>query len=272
MASGTFREVESFISKFCQLSSYGYKANVNFSSENGKVCVNFMAELGDALPTQPYTVNRPRQEKPSRIKRRQRRKNANLHNEQEAHKASTSFVSEAIDPTLNASPTTSQICVPEPELPILLNELSNKLDDEYSACATSSSEFCNTDVSTVAVQSPELPSPLPNVGQFQAPISCIRQEDGCKNMIYSYYNKYTAICDSCAAFLEDKLKKTPFPHNLCPCCHQESDGPPLSLCAECHDDIMDGGWTKSGWSSWHLDVMKRKIVCISLDFAPRRVL
>ena len=91
-------------------------------------------------------------------------------------------------------------------------------------------------------------------------------------MIFSYYNRYTAICEQCRTYLEDKLKKTPFAHDLCPCCHQQSDSPPLILCAECLQDIDDGGWTESGWGSWHMDELNGRIVCISLDFSPKRIL
>ena len=101
----------------------------------------------------------------------------------------------------------------------------------------------------------------------QSPINCIRHANGCNNVIYSYYNKYTAICDSCLDYLEKKLKMTPFSHKLCPCCHKPSLGTPLSLCAECMDDInSEEGYTESRWVAWHLDRMKNRIVCISLDF------
>ena len=102
---------------------------------------------------------------------------------------------------------------------------------------------------------------------YQSPINCIRQSDGCDNIIYSYYNKYTAICDACLDFMDKKLKSTPFSHQLCPCCHQPSSGPPLSLCSECMDDIYDDeGYAESRWGSWHFDRKKQNIVCISLDF------
>ena len=49
MASIDFYKIESFMSKFCQLSSFGFNSNINFSSENGIISVKFEAELGDTI-------------------------------------------------------------------------------------------------------------------------------------------------------------------------------------------------------------------------------
>lgn len=110
----------------------------------------------------------------------------------------------------------------------------------------------------------------------QIPINCIRHKDdgtvdGCQNVILSYFTRYTAICEDCSKSLEHKLRLTPFSHDLCPCCHEISEGPPLSLCQECLQDIETDGWTESGWGSWHMDKKIGKIVCISLDFHPDRI-
>ena len=69
--------------------------------------------------------------------------------------------------------------------------------------------------------------------QSQTPLNCILYEEGCPNMISSYYSKYTAICNSCSIMLENKLQSTPFSHDLCPCCHEVSGRTPLSLCTDC---------------------------------------
>ena len=100
----------------------------------------------------------------------------------------------------------------------------------------------------------------------QTPVKCIRYSDGCKAIISSYYTEYTAICEPCSTLLKKKLMTTPFPHDLCPCCHQASNGPPLSLCMECLDDIQLDGYTESGYGAWHLDRNTGEIICISLDF------
>ena len=83
----------------------------------------------------------------------------------------------------------------------------------------------------------------------QLPIFCIRHENGCQNIITSYYTKYTAICDDCLEFLENKLKTTPFCHSLCPCCHHPSGGSPFSLCSEFLVDLEDYGWIEMGGGS-----------------------
>ena len=119
-----------------------------------------------------------------------------------------------------------------------------------------SSETCTT----------ELNDDEENVAIKQCPINCIRQENGCQNIVKSYYNKYTAICNSCILVMEEKLKLTPFPHNLCPCCHQPSGSVPLSLCSECLEDIHQDGWTESGHGAWHLDPTNGRIRCIYLNF------
>ena len=86
-------------------------------------------------------------------------------------------------------------------------------------------------------------------------------------MVMTYFNRYTAICDTCSALMSMKLRTSPYPHNLCPCCHQQLlDDPPLSLCADCMQDIVQDGYAESPWGSWHLDGSTGKIVCIALDF------
>ena len=110
---------------------------------------------------------------------------------------------------------------------------------------------------------PSFPCSPANALSNQVPINCIRAENGCPNLITSYYNRYTAICATCENFLEEKLKSTPFSHSLCPCCHKPTEVL-LSLCSECLIDIEDDGWVETGWGSWHLDRKLGKIVCISL--------
>ena len=100
----------------------------------------------------------------------------------------------------------------------------------------------------------------------QTPINCILQGDGCPNLLTSYYSKYTAICPSCQAFIENKLLSSPFSQHLCPCCHQASNGTPYSLCSECLESIQEDGYADSSWGSWHLERTTGKILCIGLDF------
>ena len=80
------------------------------------------------------------------------------------------------------------------------------------------------------------------------------------------FNKYTAICASCQVSMENKLQSSPFPPNLCPCCHQASNGLPYSLCSECLESIHEDGYADSSWGSWHLNRSTGQILCIGLDF------
>ena len=100
----------------------------------------------------------------------------------------------------------------------------------------------------------------------QVPVNCIRYENGCRKIIRSYYTEYTPICEPCTTFLKRKLKTTPYSHWICPCCHQATNGPPLTLCRECMQYIQSDGWTESGFGSWHLDRITGEVICISLDF------
>ena len=81
---------------------------------------------------------------------------------------------------------------------------------------------------------------------LQTPINCILKDDGCPNILNTYFNKYTAICSSCQDFLEKKLKSSPFSPDLCPCCHQNSNGAQYSLCSECLESIQDDGYAELG--------------------------
>ena len=128
--------------------------------------------------------------------------------------------------------------------------------------STSSLETCLVPIETSSVETQTEPYYTPS----QTPIPCIRNEDGCRNVIYSYFNKYTAISVSCSRFLYDKLQATPYPHSLCLCYHNPSEGKPLSFCTECMDDLHQDGWIETGRGSWHLDRNNGNIVCISLDF------
>ena len=85
-------------------------------------------------------------------------------------------------------------------------------------------------------------------------------------MVSAYFNRYTAICETCVSYMDMKLKKTPYAHDLCPCCHETSGGSSLSLCSECLEEIQQDGYAESRWGSWHLDETTGKIVCIRLDF------
>ena len=70
-------EISSFTTKFAQLSSCGFRANLNFSCSEGKILVNLNAELGCADFTAPEPPSAPfsfRHVKPGKVRRRQRRR------------------------------------------------------------------------------------------------------------------------------------------------------------------------------------------------------
>ena len=100
---------------------------------------------------------------------------------------------------------------------------------------------------------------------LKPPISCVRQDYGCRNLVENYYDKYTAICSDCSKLLETHLKSSSFGQNLCPCCREESGGNAYSLCKECLEDVDSLGFVNSGWGAWHLNKDSGEIICIHLD-------
>ena len=92
MAAGTQEEMFSFMQKFQHLSYNGFDVNLNFSSYQGIIYVNFNASLGPLMhPPQPvYTIptyekssaKKCNQMKPSRI-RRKRRREGKRHSQEE---------------------------------------------------------------------------------------------------------------------------------------------------------------------------------------------
>ena len=69
MANSTYIEIQSVMWKFSQLSSLGINSNLNFSSNNGKVCVAFTAELQNVIRNMQNLNS-------SRLRRRHRRAKA----------------------------------------------------------------------------------------------------------------------------------------------------------------------------------------------------
>ena len=98
------------------------------------------------------------------------------------------------------------------------------------------------------------------------PISCIRKVDGCPNTVNTYFDKHSAICSNCTLFMEAGQKLSPFPPNLCPCCHELVGQNSYSLCQECLSRLTGDGFTESEWGSWVMDRDQEKIVCTKLDF------
>ena len=102
--------------------------------------------------------------------------------------------------------------------------------------------------------------------EHSIPINCIRHIEGCKEVVHNYFNEYTSICEACSNYMGERLMSTPFPHDVCPCCHDPTEGPPLALYNECYREVHQDGYAESPWGSWHLDRNTGKIVCIYLNF------
>ena len=94
MAATTHLEINSFIGKFAYLSSCGYAADLRFTSTNGNVKVNFEASIGCLNPFLRNT-------KPSRIRRRQRRRETRI------NKTNTTFT-ESGPSESDATPSSAQ--------------------------------------------------------------------------------------------------------------------------------------------------------------------
>ena len=114
MATPTQLEIESFVGKFIQLSSCGYKSSLDLTASNGNICINFQTSfnIGGSIHER---------EKPARTRRRQRRKEK-LGPMSSPSSASTTCNSTASD-ALN-----SELIVPKSlstENPLTTEELDN---------------------------------------------------------------------------------------------------------------------------------------------------
>ena len=110
------------------------------------------------------------------------------------------------------------------------------------------------------------PSSISPNAAYNPTIPCAMEDEGCKNFVSQYFNKYTAICLPCKQNLENMMKSSPFPSTACPCCHDPSNGLPFSFCKECLSGLDQDGYMESGWGSWHLDENSGEIICTHLDF------
>ena len=245
--------VEQAVRYFLHQWQCGLQPSLSFKTlSNGVICASSAVQSLPEFDQNNLKNGCHRSGKSSRSRRRKRRSQVSnvvdvlTSNDQDNQNNSTQTNLTSNDQTITSSPSS-----------LTSDHLTNFIQSplEASRCIeTQTDEFLLT-------YSPEDKS-LP----FQIPINCIRYEDGCRNMISSYFNKYTAICQSCSHFLEEKLQSTPYSHFICPCCHEPNTGEPLSFCAECIGDLYQDGWIETGRGSWHLDRDKNEIVCISLEF------
>ena len=214
-------QMEFFVLKFHELACIGVNANLNFNCSNGKVFATFAAELGQANPQHfptilknVYTSEFPKQPnqtsviKPSKLRRRKRQKEER---------------DSALEDSSSSADNISQDSTPDGKMNAAL-----PIDEPF-------------------IENSE-DRPANEVLRKKTPLNCIRHADGCPNLVNSYFNEYTAICNSCSLLMENMLKSTPYPHDICPCCHQPNDVL-LSLCAECLSDIQDDGLVDTGRGS-----------------------
>ena len=204
-------EVQSFLWKFQQLSSIGINANLNLNSSNGHVFVNFAAELGQGyFDTQnlPSLFANNLETTPP------------VHQHRKACKPSQ----------LKRRKRRKEQC-----------DLDVEKSKTFEDTVTEDTTLENMSSLDANDQPHESENPESEPSPTQMPINCIRQVNGCMNIVHSYYNRYTAICDSCFKFMEEKLKSSSFDPNLCPCCHEPSQGS-FSLCAECLQEVYQDGW------------------------------
>ena len=75
-AVSVFAEVQSFVTKFMQLTSLGLHGSLNLSNNDGRMLVNFSMDLGSLLSPSSENFAFAHRIKPSRVRRRKRRENA----------------------------------------------------------------------------------------------------------------------------------------------------------------------------------------------------
>ena len=75
-AVSVFAEVQSFVTKFMQLTSLGLHGSLNLSNNDGRMLVNFSMDLGSLLSPSSENFASSHRVKPSRVRRRKRRENA----------------------------------------------------------------------------------------------------------------------------------------------------------------------------------------------------
>ena len=80
MATVKSWELQSFVSKFLQLSSYGYQSCLNFKFNGEHIEVNINATLGSPPVLKESFMTEKKHVKPSRLRRRIRRKEARVNN------------------------------------------------------------------------------------------------------------------------------------------------------------------------------------------------
>ena len=227
MAAAVNMEMLSFLTKFAELSCQGLSAKLWFTSSQKTISVNLKADLGNILPpsfNQPFHINARQR----RRKRREAARNKSQHNDSASNETNDSSNNQADEHETVA------------DADVMLSSYETGVVNEPSiSCPLTHNSREVNEVTAFTLMNAIDQNVSSSSGQ--CPVNCIMYEEGCRHMIYRYYNRYTAICETCTAFLNSKLQKTPYDHRLCPCCHQPSKDHPLTLCTECLEEIHQDG-------------------------------
>ena len=176
MATSTYFEIESFISKFTTLTSYGHTADLRFTSLNGNINVDFKASLGIVNPFQESYEH----VKPSRVQRRQRRKENRdkLCKSTSTETSNSDFTSDQIRPVV----FDDQNLLPETILPIQQDA------EDVNDIAVDTSNFCDAAVQTdiVAIQDSLCQTDL---NLLETCISQTKTDDGLELDLNLYYDE-----------------------------------------------------------------------------------
>merc|ERR1712142_1033752 len=171
MATSTYFEIESFISKFTSLTSYGHTADLRFTSLNGNISVDFKASLGIVNPVQESYQH----VKPSRVRRRQRRKENRdkLCKSTSTETSNTDFTSDQIRPVVFDDQNL---------LPIQQDA------EDVNDIAVDTSTFCDAAVQTdiVAIQDSLCQTDL---NLLETCISQTKADDGLESDLNLYYDE-----------------------------------------------------------------------------------
>jgi len=177
MATSTYFEIESFISKFTTLTSYGHTADLRFTSLNGNINVDFKASLGVVNPFQESYQH----VKPSRVRRRQRRKENRV-------KLCKSTSTEASNPDFTVDQL-RRVVFDDQKLILPENILHIQQDAEHvNEIAVDNTQFCDAAAQTdiAAIQDSICQTDL---NHLEPCISQTKPDDGLQLDLNLYYDE-----------------------------------------------------------------------------------
>merc|ERR1712142_1175888 len=171
MATSTYFEIESFISKFTTLTSYGHTADLRFTSLNGNINVDFKASLGIVNPFQESYQH----VKPSRVRRRQRRR-------ENRDKLCKSTSTETFNPDFTSDQIRPVVFDDQNLLPIQQDA------EDVNDIAVDTSTFCDAAVQTDIVAIQDLLCQT-DLNLLKTCISQTKADDGLELDLNLYYDE-----------------------------------------------------------------------------------